>query len=900
MALSACGDNASVESHLLNAKNSLSENKTNEGIIELKNALRLDSKNAEVRFLLGKVYLDLGDGASAEKELERAISLNYAPNKVIPALARAYILTESDSNVLDLAAAAQVLSGEERSHYLAYKTLAALRLGKSDLAEQSVEAAKSSDENSRYTLLASAYWSMSENKSEQAKTIVSKVLTIDPKQPEALMLLGQISIYAQEFQKAVESFTEYSVIQPRAGLVKLLIAEALLKAEQFDKAEKQADKIISAVPRQPIAHYVKAVVAFNRKDYEGTIEHAEIALSANFNQTHLSLISGASAFHLENWQQCNRYLSSILKYMPIEHPARKMLAVSQVKLGLVDEISKTLGDYKTTTAEDSAFITSLSYQLHQVGADEEAKELLIRNTVLSNNAEVKAKQGVLKLMMNDSSGIQDLENAIEINPESVELELALAYAALQAGDLNTAKNIGKKMLVHHSDKSSTLNLQAMIALKEKRFSDVEQYLSNSLVIEPNNIYTLTEQLRVAMLKKDEVLSKKRAEYLISVAPNNARVLQYYFNLHPNEVGLGQLKQAHNTEPTDLDLAILFAKGLIVLKQNKEAERLLINFIDKPLLPKKYWQTLILLHKQSGEIEKTQQTLEKWMKASPYHLEPIVLLADLHVNKKNHERALKITERGLERHQDNVVLKLIKMQLLLDSKQIMLAKSYFNEISRLTIDEALKKGIKGRIYLLEELYEKAIPELKVQYDAYPSAPNSILLAKAYIGNNEKNNAIEVLKNLLQKEPDNGRVKTMLAGLYIENSTEEAINTYSEIVEKNPKNFIAHNNLAWLYLENKSTDQALSHAKLAFNLRPDVANVVDTYSQVLLAKGEKREALKYATKALEISKGQSADIELNYADALIANKRLNEARKVLQSINVANQEQKAKKIKLEKQI
>src|SRR3546814_3715040 len=40
-------------------------------VIELKNALQRDPANAVARLLLGEVYLRLGDGAAAEKEIDR-------------------------------------------------------------------------------------------------------------------------------------------------------------------------------------------------------------------------------------------------------------------------------------------------------------------------------------------------------------------------------------------------------------------------------------------------------------------------------------------------------------------------------------------------------------------------------------------------------------------------------------------------------------------------------------------------------------------------------------------------------------------------------------------------------------------------------------------------------------
>lgn len=44
-------------------------------VIELKSALQRNTDDADARALLGDIYLDLGDGAAAEKELRQAAAL---------------------------------------------------------------------------------------------------------------------------------------------------------------------------------------------------------------------------------------------------------------------------------------------------------------------------------------------------------------------------------------------------------------------------------------------------------------------------------------------------------------------------------------------------------------------------------------------------------------------------------------------------------------------------------------------------------------------------------------------------------------------------------------------------------------------------------------------------------
>lgn len=901
LALTACGEQASLESHLSNAKNYLNQNKVNESIIELKNAIRLDTKNGEARFLLGQVYLNLGDGLAAVKELERAQSLKYADNKVLPLLARAYILTDSDSDVLALSTASTELAAEEQSQYLAYQTLAALRSEQPELAKQSVELAQSLAQQSLYSMLASAYFQLSDNKYDEVKTLISRILTIDAKQVDALMLQGQVSMVTKDYQQASESFKAYLNLQPRSGIVQLLLADALLKSGQDDEAEKYADAILAKVDTQPFAHYIKAMVAFNVKDFKKTSEHAEMALSANFNQFNLKLVAGASAFYLKNWQQSHNHLSTVVKYLPKDHQARRMLAVTQLELGLVDEISATIGDFKGNQAGDAEFLSSLSYKLLELGATDEAKKLLAQNdNVGLKSAGDNARQGILKLMMNDPSGIQDLQDAIKLDPEFIEAELALAYAAIQNNDIEQAREIATKWQSKYPEKVGGYNLMASIAIKEQKYQEAEQSLTQSLVISPDNIFALTEQLRLARQQKNEPLSKQRADYLIMLAPSNNKVLRHYFGVYQNDMALEKLKAAYQANETDIKKAILVAEAMLSLGQNKQAESLLVSLAETPKLPKRYWQILVYSYRKQNDDKKIQSALESWLKASPYHIEPIVLLADLHTSRGNNERALNVIRRGLDYHKENLVLQLVKMQLLLNSKQIAPAKSLYRTLAVSNINDALKQGFLGRILLLEQKYSQAEPKLTKLYQVYPSSQNAIYLAGAYLGKKDEGKAVKVLEHYLTIEPNESRIKTMLAGIYLEGDSNKAIAVYDEVVQKQPKNVIAHNNLAWLYLEQNKIEKALIHAKEAFALAPQIPNIADTYGKVLLKSGDKRGALKYASKAFELAKGQDVDIELNYIEVLIANSRANEAKGLLNKISPKTDEQTKKKAQLQAQL
>lgn len=891
--LSACSEKESVESYLYKAKSYIKKNQINESIIELKNAIRADINNSEARFLLGKTYLNEGNSVDAVKELERALKLKNDNELLIPLLARAYLLNNSDDAVISLENKDLNLKSEALTQYLAYKTMAALRSEQLEIAQLSVQQAKLVKPDSQYSQLAEAYLIFAESDFERASIIVKNILELSVDNPDMLMLQGQVAIAMQNYELAVKSFEHFLLIQPKSGIVQFLLADSLLKSGQYVKAEQYADRILALLSTQPFANYIKAMVRFQSKDYTKASEHAEVALSANFNQLNLKLVAGASAFYLKNWEQTNLHLSTVTQYLPPKHQAKKMLAISQLELGLINDINQTLSGFSSSSESDSQFITSLSYKLLELGAIDEAKTLVNKDRNTSGDAKATARQGVLKLMMNDPSGMLDLEHALKLNPELIEAELALAFAAVHSGDIEQAKKIAKKWEVEYPSKAGSPNLLAMIYIKEKNFLKAEFALKESLSKEENNIFALIGQVNLAIYQAKPELAKKRVNNLIILYPDSDKALRLYLDIYQNEKAVEFIVSSYKRDTSNINKALLASEALIKLKQIDNAVEILNSIKQDAKLPKRYWQLMLVVNKE--QPNKLLSTLEEWRKISPFHIEPSILLVEYYRNKRDHTRAISTVNQALEYNLDNTTLQLVKMQLLLDTKELYKAKKLYKVLEKHDIKEALKLGMEGRILLLEKKFDLAISKLDEFYKAYPSAQNVIYLALAYKENGGEVNAIKALEGFL-KNNDSDHVRAILANLYLASNRNKAIQHYEAISMQQPKNVVVNNNLAWLYMEKGDLSKALKFAEKAFSEAPEVANVVDTYGKILLKSGDKRKALEKAEQALALVDGKDIDIHLNYIEALLANSRKNQAKKALEMVKPKTDEQKNKVAKL----
>ncbi|WP_085300400.1 XrtA/PEP-CTERM system TPR-repeat protein PrsT [Cognaticolwellia mytili] len=896
--LSACVNDESAQSYIIKAEKLIAKKQDNAAIISLKNAIKVDTKNAQARFLLGRLYLSTGDAENAEKELERAYRFKYDIDKVMPLLARAYMLTESDADILALQDQEETLS-QLSTQYLAYKTMAAVRTGNDKLAQVTVDSALSISDG--YSMLANAYLEISKQNTGHARTLVERILEATPNNVDALMLQGQIATVEKNYSLAVDSFKQYQKLQPNYGKVQLFIADSLIKNGQYKEAEKIADAILAKIPNQPFLQYIKAMARFEDKDYQAASNLANQSISAGFNSFSLKLVAGASAYYLKNYKQSYSFLKDLTPHLPVDHSAQRMLALSQLQLGLIDDISETLSDSDEKIKKNAHFLSVLSYELLEAGAYDKAQEMADYAANSSNiSAEGTARAGILKLMMNDPSGIEKLELALQQNPELISAELALAFASIKSGDLARASKISNKWLELYPNKAGGYNLQAAIFFKKNKLEKGKVALEKSLQLEPNNAFALTKIVKLAAYQKDVKQAKLLTEQALRSHPNNIEILYQYFEFHKDEAGLKVITKAQQDHMDNVKYGILLADALMQLNQFKQASNVLDSYQLNIKTPKRYWQLVLAANAKQPEGKDVYLILNKWHKNNAYHIEPVFLLANYWASKRSPDRALKILEKSEKIHPSNIMINLLKMQILLRNSRVFDARALLDDLNELDVNDDLMAGIEGRIFLLEKKFAKAIPKLQQLYNVKPTSGNVTFLARALEANNQKPQAIELLERFSNKEKIGKkidlRVNLSLADMYLSKHKSKAIMVYERLAKAAPNNIVVLNNLSWLYIEQKKFRLALKHSEQAYALNAKMPSVVDTYAYALLKSNKKSEALIKAKEAYELSMKKDVDIALNFVEILLANNNDKDAQGILNDITAVTAAQKEKKLLL----
>jgi putative PEP-CTERM system TPR-repeat lipoprotein len=531
----------------------------------------------------------------------------------------------------------------------------------------------------------------------------------------------------------------------------------------------------------------------------------------------------------------------------------------------------------------------------------EAKEVFAQSSSSNpKNAEESARIGMLKLMMNDPSGMDSLKESIVMNPDFIEAELALAYAAIKTGDIEQATEIAIKWQGKYPTKPDGYNLMAVIFLQSSQNDKAKKELDKSLKLDEKNLFALSKLIIISAQENNEKEVQRLSTKLLKLYPNNVKVLTQYFQLNPNVVGLAEVEKAYKANPKELNTGVLYAGALMHLKEYQKTIDLLEQYQPDSRTPKVYWKLLYGANRQLEKMEQSNRILKQWRKTSPYHIEPVMMLADGFAKKGKYDRALTIINQALALNKSAKVLKLVKMQLLLDSKQLAEGQRLFDTLDKGKLTDIVKLNFQGRLLLLEKKYQQASNKLEVLYKKSPSDQNLLYLVSAYKNNKEDNKAIIILERHLVKNTENDQLKNLLASFYLKKQKSKALSLYAQLYQRHPTNFVLNNNLAWLYMEKGELTLALSHAEKAYELAPENPNVVDTYGQVLLKNGNKRLALEKSEQAYSLSETKNIDIALNYIEALVVNSRKNKAKKLLDQLSVDSIEQNKKKAQLINQL
>ena len=314
-ALIACGPGASDKELIESAKSYLAENQLVEANIELKNALQSNPDNAEARYLLGRVYMQFGDAASAEKEYRRAAEMGWDTENAVIGMTRAQILQNKFKNVLE---SANITDGWSKTAQANLRALEAqAHAGSGDLIEAKsiLLSAKELDADAYDVIKTAFLLQMTERQYGDAKNTLNKALKLFPEEAELMLLGANLMIQDKKYEEAIGEYQK--IIDSEPGKVMTLYKKraylGLLKMavlqENFELVEKARVAFISNKVEDPEVNFLLAVAAYSEKKYDQAEEYLQKVLKIAAGHGPTLLLSGSVSFAKKDYEKSAYYLS---------------------------------------------------------------------------------------------------------------------------------------------------------------------------------------------------------------------------------------------------------------------------------------------------------------------------------------------------------------------------------------------------------------------------------------------------------------------------------------------------------------------------------------------------------------------------------------------------------------
>jgi Tfp pilus assembly protein PilF len=243
------------------AEQNIRDGDPNTVLIKLKNAIRKSPQDPAIRLNIAKVYLRLGDPASAEREARTARDLKGDEADYLPVLIDALLPQKKFKDLYDLIEPGDrdpVLESRVRT---ALGT-AAVRLGYDARAETllrdairlNLGAIEPRAELARF---------LNGTRPEEADRMIDEAIAANPQPAQLLQVKGEMPWSRDDRAGAMRFFDEALKIDPKYQMARLSRANANVLRGEFAAADEDLDSILQGAPNNFGGNYLRALEQAN-------------------------------------------------------------------------------------------------------------------------------------------------------------------------------------------------------------------------------------------------------------------------------------------------------------------------------------------------------------------------------------------------------------------------------------------------------------------------------------------------------------------------------------------------------------------------------------------------------------------------------------------------------------
>lgn len=885
--LPGCGEILSDAEYLARAKEYQEKGQAESSIIELKNALNANPDNIEARWLLGEVYLDVGLGPAAEKELRRAMELGLSPAAVTVSLGRALLVQDKYQDVLGLSLEQAGLSNDDLALLTAIHGHAHYGLGDNERARDSYKQALSVSANVAEAMFGMARVSMRDGSNAVAGEWIDKALAADPKLASAWSLAGDLELSRGATEKAEIAFGKAIAYPPWSATDLFKRALVRIYLGKFDEASVDIDAIRRRMRVSPAADYAQGLIYFSQGNYKEATAILERAINASSEFLPPVLLLGITNFMQGNDEQAYSYLAKYVNKDKQHIQAQQLLSILDMRAKNFETAKQRLAPIMMRVPDDLLTLKLMANLSMVQGDTSGALEYLQKVTTIEPKSPLNhAIIGLGFLMGGDfAESTSQFQQSIDLGADFQYAEVGLVMSYFSQGDQGQALLAAQNFAERYPDSPVSLNLLGLVYLTQKDVEKAEKVFKKVLESFPGDVGA-NQNLAVLSLRRGNL--KEAIKYYDTILKHNPGQMKTVVRRANVLQQMGQTEEAQKflesivkSYPLALEPRVILAD---IYTRNGKADlavSLMLDVKNQYESHPAYYAALGDAQLEMGAITEAIFSYERLAALQPKIVLSHYNLARAYYTAGNMGEFEQAINNALLTDPTHFPSKVAKLGYLIKQKKLDEAASLLNELKKthpLSI-ELLRS--EADIALLQERPEDAVSGYKKLMELKPSSDVLGSLVTAYILSGDKNESIKVMESWLLNHPDDLGVRYSLANMYVQTDrSDDAFDAYSFLVEKNPNHVMAIARLA-LLVRHTDSERALDYAKKAYELAPDSAPVQALLASIMLDRADNKPALKLLEKAVE-NDPENLHIQYQFARALARNGDGEKAIKVINDI------------------
>ena len=887
--LVSCGKDFTDFEHVQRAKDFEESGKIKESIIELKNALQKNSKNTEARWILGKIYVNLGLGEYGEKELRRSIEFGLNEEVVVVPLIRSLLLQRHYRVILDEFNPKDYQDSATSSDVYALRAEALLAQNEIEKAGNEIEKARKLNPEGLFARLEYARYLLFKREYDKARVILETLTQSAPEFVHGWKLLGDLesiqnNLVAAEsaYSKAIENSYQNSIVRMRRAFLRLVL-------ENYAGAEKDINHLKKLAPD----HYKVLLAQGILELKNGHLEKAISSLQKSRKQRpdHIPTLYylGVANYMTNNFQQAENLVNHVISNSPNYTDARRLLG--QIRLTTKDYAGAitVLQPLFTDNPDDTNILLMLGYAEIARGNIKEGLVHMKRVAQISPESPLSRIQYGLALLEggDHSQGLRELEAALNLQPENKDIQAVLLGSMLKTGAYDAVLEKTKQISLAGEKSVFAYNSMGVAYLSKGDIPEARKAFTEAINIDasyPDAAHNL------ALLEIQDGHYDKARKLYEQVLVKNDSHLATLINLAKLELSVGNyqksqkiLETATQTHPESIEALIKSARLSLRFGRAAQAISVLNNAKETHSNNPRLLEVLGESQLEINEPRNAIATLEKLIAISPnvsmYHY----LLAKGYIELGQFNKARIELDKALSIAPDNLLANITLSRLYMKQKRVQEAKKVLAILEKKYPNRPEVYGLKG---WLAERQGKPVEAIQAYQDAlthFESTGWVVSLANAYgqIGDHDKGMA--VLESWIKKYPEDFVARFTLADARLQHGQHDTARKDFEILlQSQPNNIVVLNNLSWL-LRKESPARSLEMAQRAYSLAPETIEVKDTLALALIGQGQTERAIRILKDAM----AQAPDnltIQFHLAQAYADKGDKNQARELLNIILV----------------